>query len=72
MDLLAELDKKFDKMNEEYLFLIEENKKLRSIIHELQNKNDIVTKNSQDMLLSIQNRLKTKGIDIEKDYISHQ
>jgi hypothetical protein len=59
-------------MTEEYFFLIEENKRLHAIIDELRAKNDEATKNSQDMLLSIQNRLKSKGIDIEKDYVSHQ
>ncbi|MBD3840845.1 MAG: hypothetical protein IE909_02990 [Campylobacterales bacterium] len=72
MNLLEQLDKKLTLMHDEYHFLIEENKRLREVIKELQSKNDFVTKNSQDMLLSIQSRLKSKGIDIEKDYVSHQ
>jgi len=62
MNILEKLVSKLNQMSQEFEFLIEENKQLRKQLDEYKNKDDLATRNSQDMILAIKNKLKEKGI----------
>lgn len=71
MEIINQLEQKLDQMSNEFQFLIEENKRLRDIIDELKNSNDMVTRDSQDMLMTIQSKLQQRKVEGEEDNISH-
>lgn len=57
MDVIEDLAKKLEIMSIEFQYLIQENEKLKAQIENLKNANDVITRNNQDMLLSIKNKL---------------
>lgn len=57
MDILEQLVNKLNHMSKEFELLIDENKRLKAEIEELKSKDDLVTRNSQDMILSIKSKL---------------
>lgn len=57
MDVIEELAKKLEIMSLEFHYLVQENQKLKAQIENLKNQNDVITRNNQDMLLSIKNKL---------------
>ncbi|MEA3383475.1 MAG: hypothetical protein U9Q20_02210 [Campylobacterota bacterium] len=61
MNILEKLISKLDQMSKEFEFLIEENKNLKRELDEYKNKDDLATRNSQDMILAIKTKLKEKG-----------
>lgn len=71
MEIINQLENKLDQMSNEFQFLIEENKRLRDIIEELENNNDMVARDSQDMLMSIKNKLQQRKVEGETDNISY-
>lgn len=58
MNILDELTNKLNNMSKEFEFLLKENKKLKAQLKELKGQHDLVTRNSQDMLMTIQSKLK--------------
>ena len=62
MNILEKLVTKLDQMSQEFKFLIEENKKLRAQLDDLKSKDDLATRDSQDMILAIKSKLKEKGL----------
>jgi hypothetical protein len=58
MDVLELLTKRLETMSDEFQFLIKENRKLKAQLESMKNKNDLLTRNSQDMLLTIKSKLK--------------
>ncbi len=60
MNILEELANKLNQMSQEFTFLIEENRKLRAELEDYKSKDDLATRNSQDMILAIKSKLKEK------------
>lgn len=58
MDVLELLTKKLETMSDEFQYLLKENRKLKAQLESMKNKNDLLTRNSQDMLLTIKSKLK--------------
>lgn len=58
MDVIEQLVKKLDIMSQEFQFLIKENRALKAQIKALKDHNDVVTRNNQDMILTIKNKLR--------------
>ena len=58
MNILEQLVSKLNHMSKEFEQLVHENKRLKAQIEDLKSKDDLVTRNSQDMILSIKNKLK--------------
>ncbi len=58
MDVLELLTKKLETMSAEFQYLLKENRKLKAQLESMKNKNDLLTRNSQDMLLTIKSKLK--------------
>jgi len=71
MEIINQLEQKLDQMSNEFQFLIEENRRLRDIIDELKNNNDMVTRDSQDMLMTIKSKLQQRKVEGEEDNISY-
>jgi cell division protein FtsB len=61
MDVIDDLAKKLEIMSIEFQFLIQENQKLKAQIENLKTKNDVITRNNQDMLLRIKDKLKKES-----------
>ena len=61
MDILKELVIKLDHMAQQFALLDAENKKLKAQLDDLKSKDDLATRDSQDMILAIKTRLKEKG-----------
>ena len=61
MDILQQLKVRLDQMSKEFSLLIEENKRLKYQLDELKSKDDLATRDSQDMILAIKSKLKNKG-----------
>ena len=61
MEVIEELAKKLEIMSIEFQYLIQENEKLKAQIENLKNQNDVITRNSQDMLLTIKNKLQKEN-----------
>jgi len=60
MNTLDLLKQKLSQLTRDLNTLVQENRQLKSKIEHLQNQNDILTRKSQDLLLSINNRLKNE------------
>lgn len=58
MDELQLLTKKLETMSNDFQKLIKENKRLKAQLESMKNRNDLLTRNSQDMLLTIKSKLK--------------
>jgi len=61
MNILQQLQIKLNYMTQEFLLLIEENKRLKKELDELKSKDDLATRDSQDMILAIKSKLKEQG-----------
>ncbi|MEA2049112.1 MAG: hypothetical protein U9O56_00040 [Campylobacterota bacterium] len=61
MNILEELSTKLNHMTIQFKLLIEENKRLKKELDDMKNKDDLATRDSQDMLLAINNKLKEQG-----------
>lgn len=60
MNTIDILKKKILQITKEFNFLVHENRQLKYQLEKLQEKNDILTRKSEDIILSINNRLKQK------------
>lgn len=58
MDELQLLTKKLETMSNDFQLLIKENRRLKAQLEAMKNRNDLLTRNSQDMLLTIKSKLK--------------
>ncbi len=58
MNTIDILKNKFSRMTKEFQFLVHENKQLKAKIKHLQDKNDILNRKSEDLILTINSRLK--------------
>lgn len=65
------LKKRLEKMTDDFNHVSKENKELKAKIEHLQSKNDLLNRKSEDLLLSINNRLR-KEENSEEHNISHQ
>lgn len=60
MNTIDILKKKILQITKEFNFLVHENRQLKYQLEKLQEKNDILTRKSEDIILSINNRLRQK------------
>lgn len=60
MNTIDILKSKVLQITKEFNFLLEENKQLKNKLKHLEEKNDILTRKSEDLILSINNRLKNE------------
>ena len=58
MNTIDILKNKFARMTKEFKFLVQENRQLKTKIQHLQDKNDILNRKSEDLILTINSRLK--------------
>ena len=58
MNTIDILKNKVLQVSKEFNFLLQENKQLKYKIEQLQEKNDILTRKSEDLILSINSRLR--------------
>ena len=58
MDTIDILKHKVLQVTKEFNFLLQENKELKQKLNKLQEQNDILTRKSEDLILTINNRLK--------------
>jgi regulator of replication initiation timing len=60
MDTISILKDRFSKISQNLQFLIQENKRLKAQIQYLKEKNDVLNRKSEDLILSINNKLKNE------------
>ncbi len=58
MNIMEMLQKKLDQTTNDFYALYQENKQLKSKIEQLQEKNDLLTRESQDLILTINSKLR--------------
>lgn len=58
MKTIDMLKNKFSRITKEFQFLAQENRQLKAKIKQLQDKNDILNRKSEDLILTINSRLK--------------
>ncbi len=58
MNTIDILKNKVLQVTKEFNFLLQENRQLKYKLEQLQEKNDILTRKSEDLILSINNRLR--------------
>jgi len=58
MNTIDILKNKVLQITQEFNFILQENKKLKYKLEKLQEKNDILTRKSEDLILSINSRLR--------------
>ncbi len=63
MNTIDILKSKFSRMTKEFQFLVQENRQLKAKIKHLQDKNDILNRKSEDLILTINNRLKHEDLN---------
>jgi predicted RNase H-like nuclease (RuvC/YqgF family) len=61
MNTLDILKNRFFKLTKDFNFLAQENKQLRAVIEQLTDKNDILNSKSEDLILTINSKLKKRG-----------
>jgi len=54
------LKNKLNQISKDFQFLMDENQRLKMELENLKNKNDLFTKNSEDLILTINNKLKSE------------
>lgn len=64
MNMLDTLKAKLEQTTKDFYTLYNENKQLKERIHQLEEKNSVLTRKTQDLVLTINSRLK-KGTKIE-------
>jgi len=60
MNTIDILKNKLNQISKDFQFLIDENKRLKMELENLKDKNDIFTRNSEDLILTINNKLKNE------------
>jgi len=58
MKTIEILKERLDKITKDFHFLLQENKQLKAKITHLQDKNDILNRKSEDLILTINSRLR--------------
>ena len=53
------LKNKLNQISKDFQFLIDENRRLKMELENLKDKNDLFTRNSEDLILTINNKLKS-------------
>jgi len=61
MNTIEMLRNKIDRFSKDFNLLLQENKELKAKLENIRDKNDIYTKNSQDLILTIHNKLKEEN-----------
>jgi len=60
MNTIDMLKNKINQISKEFQFVIDENRRLKIELENLKNKNDLFTRNSEDLILTINNKLKSE------------
>ena len=60
MNTIDILKNKLNQLSQDFQFLIEENRRLKIELENLKDTNDIFTRNSEDLILTINNKLKSE------------
>jgi regulator of replication initiation timing len=60
MNTIDILKNKLNQLSQDFQFLIEENRRLKMELENLKDKNDLFTRNSEDLILTINNKLKSE------------
>jgi len=60
MNTIDILKNKLNQLSKDFQFLIDENKRLKAELENLKDKNDLFTRNSEDLILTIHNKLKSE------------
>lgn len=65
MNIMEMLQKKLDQTTNDFYTLYQENKQLKQKIELLQEKNDLLTRSTQDQILAINSKLRKEEIQSE-------
>jgi len=60
MNTIDILKNKLNQISKDFQFLIDENRRLKIELENLKDKNDLFTRNSEDLILTINNKLKSE------------
>lgn len=60
MNTIDKLKDKINQISKDFQFLVEENRRLKIELENLKDKNDLFTRNSEDLILTINNKLKSE------------
>jgi len=60
MNTIDMLKNKINQISKEFQFVIDENRRLKIELENLKDKNDLFTRNSEDLILTINNKLKSE------------
>lgn len=60
MNTIDMLKNKLNQISKDFQFLIDENRRLKIELENLKDKNDLFTRNSEDLILTINNKLKSE------------
>jgi regulator of replication initiation timing len=60
MNTIDILKKKLLQISKDFQFLMDENRRLKVELENLKDKNDLFTRNSEDLILTINNKLKSE------------
>jgi len=60
MNTIDILKSKLNQISKDFQFLINENKRLKMELENLKDKNDLFTRNNEDLILTIKNKLKSE------------
>lgn len=60
MNTIDILKNKLNQISKDFQFLIDENKRLKTELENLKDTNDLFTRNSEDLILTINNKLKSE------------
>ena len=60
MNTIDILKTKINQISKDFQFLVNENKRLKIELENLKDKNDLFTRNSEDLILTINNKLKNE------------
>ena len=61
MNTIDILKNKLSQISKDFQFLINENKRLKMELENLKDKNDLFTRNNEDLILTIKNKLKSEN-----------
>lgn len=60
MNTIDILKNKINQISKDFQFLIDENQRLKMELENLKNKNDLFTRSNEDLILTINNKLKSE------------
>jgi regulator of replication initiation timing len=60
MNTIDRLKNKINQLSKDFQFLIDENRRLKIELDNLKDTNDLFTRNSEDLILTIHNKLKSE------------